>query len=304
MPECGLQQEPPTMKTPGPPLSAAVVAEVVGTYLLCFFGPGSVAVAVLLDGHKGLWQVATVWGFGLTVALYITVAISGGHLNPAVTLSMAIFRRQSFPANRVLPYFLAQFAGGVLAALTLLVLFEPTCRHFERQHNIVRGMPGSQLSAMWFGEYFPCPAMYGTDQAAFAQVTPAMAFGAEMLGTAILVCSIFALTDPRNQAAAIRYRLHPFFIGFTVAAIISVIAPLTQAGLNPARDFAPRLVAYFAGWGRIAIPGPRGCEWWVYILAPFIGGLLGAAIWQGLRSAANQVSGDLHVGESLAEKPG
>lgn len=165
-------------------------------------------------------------------------------------------------------------------------------------------MPGSQLSAMWFGEYFPNPAVYGTDQAAFALVTPAMAFVAEMLGTAMLVCSIFALTDPRNQAAAVRYRLHPFFIGFTVAAIISVIAPLTQAGLNPARDFAPRLVAYFAGWGRIAIPGPWGCEWWVYILAPLIGSPRGAAIWQGLRSAANQLSGEPDVTGALAEEAG
>lgn len=286
------------------PLLAQVLGELIGTYMLCFFGPGSVAVAVLIGGHIGLWQVATVWGFGIAMAIYAVGAISGGHLNPAVTLSMALFRRESFPAKRVLPYWAAQMAGGVLAALTLLALFGPTCRQFEVKHNIVRGMPGSQLSAMWFGEYFPNPAMYGTDIAAFAQVTPEMAFAAEALGTGLLVFFIFALTDPRNRLSPTRYRLEPFFIGFTVAALISVIAPLTQAGLNPARDFAPRIVAYFAGWGNIAIPGPRGCEWWIYILAPLVGGPVGAAVWQAFRAVAGQVSREPDLRDALAEDLG
>jgi len=65
-----------------------------------------------------------------------------------------------------------------------------------------------------------------------------------------------------------------------VAAIISVLSPLTQAGLNPARDFGPRLFAWLAGWGQIAIPGPRGGFFTVYILAPILGALAGAAIFQ------------------------
>lgn len=61
-------------------------------------------------------------------------------------------------------------------------------------------------------------------------------------------------------------------IGATVSALIAVTAPLTQTGINPARDFGPRLMAYFAGWGKIAIPGPQNGFFWVYILAPLIGG--------------------------------
>jgi len=269
-----------------PPLWRICFAETVGSYILCFFGPGSVAVAVLCAGYNGLWQVASVWGFGITMAIYATGAISGAHLNPAVTLSVAIFRKGAFPKSRIAPYIIAQMVGGVLAALTLWTLFNPTCRAFEAKHNppIVRGEPGSQLSAMWFGEYFPNPAMYGTDEQAFQQVTPAMAFGAEALGTALLLFFIFALTDKRNQLSPTRYRLEPFFIGFTVAIIIGILAPITQAGLNPMRDFAPRIVAYFAGWGSIAIPGPRGIDIWVYIIAPLIGGPIGAAVHQALRS--------------------
>jgi glycerol uptake facilitator protein len=271
------------MKEPG--LSRMMLAELIGSFLLCFFGPGSVAVAVLCSEYKGLWQVASVWGFGVTLAIYATGSISGAHLNPAVTVSMALFRGRDFPARRIYPYILAQMVGGVLAALTLWTLFNPTCVQFEAKHvpPIVRGEPGSQLSAMWFGEYFPNPAVYGTDATAFAQVTPALAFFAEGLGTALLVFFIFALTDSRNPIAPTKYRLQPFFIGFTVAIIIGILAPLTQAGLNPMRDFAPRIVAYFAGWGSIAIPGPRGMDIWVYILAPLIGGPIGAAVHQFLR---------------------
>jgi glycerol uptake facilitator protein len=266
-------------------------AEAVGSYILCFFGPGSIAVAVLVAGYSGLWQVASVWGFGIALAIYAVGAISGAHLNPAVTVAMAIFRKGAFPASRIVPYVAAQMVGGLLAACTLLMLFNPTCRAFEAKHDppIVRGEMGSQLSAMWFGEYFPNPALYGTDQAACAQVTPPRAFFAEALGTAFLVFFIFALTDQRNRAAPDTSRMTPFFVGFAVAIIIAIIAPLTQAGLNPMRDLAPRLVAYLAGWGRIAIPGPRGCEWWLYIVAPLVGGPVGAAVHQALRKGLTTV---------------
>ena len=259
-------------------------AEMVGSFILCFFGPGSVAVAVLTGAHQGLWQVASVWGFAIALAIYAVGSISGCHINPAVTVAMAIFRKHTFPARKIAPFIAAQMVGGVLAALVLLSLFGPTCRAFEQKHSIMRGAPGSQLSAMWLGEYFPNPGTYGTDEQAFAQVTPVTAFAAEAVGTAFLLFFIMALTDSRNkQGPGV---LTPLMIGFTVASVISIVAPLTQAGLNPMRDFAPRIVAYFAGWGTIAIPGPRGCEWWVYILAPLIGGLVGATVHELVRVGA------------------
>jgi glycerol uptake facilitator-like aquaporin len=73
----------------------------------------------------------------------------------------------------------------------------------------------------------------------------------------------------------------PFFIGFSVAIIISVLAPLTQAGLNPARDLGPRLFAVLAGWGPIALPGPNGV-WWAYVVGPFLGGPVGALLYDTL----------------------
>lgn len=160
---------------------------------------------------------------------------------------MAVFRGADFPWRKVLPYIGAQFAGGILASLLLLTIYGGTCARFEAEKGLVRGEPGSQLSAMWFGEYFPNPAVYGTDEKAFAQVSVAGGFAGELVGTALLVFFIMALTDKCNRLTPIPANLHPFLIGFVVACIIAILAPISQAGRNPMRDFAPRLVSYFAG---------------------------------------------------------
>ena len=272
---------------PQPDMSEALAGEVLGTYLLVLFGTGSVASAVLSGAQAGVWQVAAVWGFGATLAIYVSAGLSGAHLNPAVSLSMALLRPADFPARRLLPYVGAQLAGAVLAGGTVAALFGPLLRRFEAAREIVRGAPGSELSAMVFGEYFPNPAMFGTDAAARALVSPWQAALVEGFGTAVLVLVIFALTSPRN-ADKPGANLAPFFIGFTVAVLISLFAPLTQAGWNPARDFGPRLVAFTLGWGSIAIPGPEG-GFWVYIVGPSIGGPLGGLVWllTGERHAAN-----------------
>ena len=102
-------------------------------------------------------------------------------------------------------------------------------------------------------------------------VTSSVAFFAEALGTGILAFVIFASTHPKNKT--MKDGFIPPIIGLTVGSLIAVIAPLTQAGFNPARDFGPRIVAFLAGWKTVAF---KGC--WVYILAPILGAPIGAAI--------------------------
>ena len=261
-----------------PVVSRALVGEVVGTFLLVLFGTGSVAAAVLTGAQMGLWQVAVVWGFGVTFAIYASAGVSGAHLNPAVTLAFAL--KRGFPWGRVLPYCLAQLGGAVIAAGVVAAAFWPFVRRLEEAKGLVRGAPGSELSAMIFGEYFPNPALFGTDAAAQALVSPLAATLIEGLGTAVLVFLIFAMTDADSPAAP-PARVAPFFIGFTVAVLISLFAPLTQAGWNPARDFGPRLVAFFLGWGEIAIPGPRW-GFLAYIVGPLVGGPVGATLYDVL----------------------
>lgn len=256
-------------------------AEMIGTFILVFFGCGSIASAVVTGAQTGLWQVAVVWGFAITLAIYATSAVSGAHINPAVTITMAIYRRNEFPAKKILPYISAQVLGGFLGATVLYILFQNSIIHFETTHHLVRGEHGSELSAMMFGNYFPNPAIYGTTKEDYAQVPLWNACLAEIVGTAVLLFFVCVLTDKRNpNAPRGESHLFAFFIGFTVAIIISVIAPLTQAGLNPARDFGPRLFSFLAGWGKIAIPGPRGGFFWVYILSPIIGGIIGGFIYE------------------------
>jgi glycerol uptake facilitator protein len=261
-------------------LRSALAGEALGTFLLVLFGTGSVACAVLTGALQGLWQVAVVWGFGVTLAIYCSAALSGAHLNPAVSLAFALLRPKGFPTNRLLPYCMAQLLGATAAALVVWAAFAPFLARFEAREGLVRGAPGSERAAMIFGQYFPNPAVFGTRPEAASLVSPLGAMLVEAFGTAILVLVIFALSDPDN-AAAPEPTLVPFFVGFTVAVLISLFAPITQAGWNPARDFGPRLVALLAGYGAIALPGPHG-GFWVYIVGPLAGGLVGGLVYERL----------------------
>jgi glycerol uptake facilitator protein len=272
-------------------LPAKCRAEALGTFILVFFGLGAVHAAVLIGAQAGLWQVAIVWGIGVMLGIYVAGGISGAHINPAITFALAVWR--GFSWRFVVPYVVSQFAGAFIAAALLFGLFHTFLEAREAQKHVSRGGPGSEITAMCYGEYFPSPAPVSTaigpgskDVEAelshrYELVDEGTAFAAEVVGTALLALVVFSLTDDRNLAAPAA-RLAPVFIGLTVAILISVIAPLTQACFNPARDFGPRLFAYFAGWGSIAIPGPRGGFFTVYILAPTLGAVAGGLLYRAV----------------------
>jgi glycerol uptake facilitator protein len=267
-------------------LTARCVGEVLGTFLLVFLGCGAVHVAILTGALAGLWQVAIVWAVAIMLAVYVVGGISGAHINPAITLALAVWAR--FRWRDVLPYVASQLVGAFLAAATLFMLYGPFLKEKEEAKHVTRGEPGSEITAMCYGEYFPNPGRLAAADKAYSKddhealnalVSEPVACGAEVLGTLILALVVFAVTDERNHAAPAG-RLAPVFIGLTVAVLIAVIAPLTQACFNPARDFGPRLFAACAGWGTIALPGPRGAGFFtVYILAPVIGAFLGGALY-------------------------
>jgi len=240
------------------------IGEALGTFVLVLFGCGSVAVSVLFDAHRGLMQVALAWGIGVTLAIYLTRHLSCAHLNPAVSLAMVLGGRMCV---RKLPvYLVAQFTGAILAALALYVLFGPSIAQYENAHGIIRGTTESVKTAMMFGEYYANPD-------STAVVSLPLAMGAEAFGTFLLVLMIFALTEGCNVGRP-DDALAPVFIGLTLTSIICLIAPLTQAGLNPARDLGPRLVAWLTGWGDAAFPDQVGGFFHVYVLAPLLGGMI------------------------------
>ncbi|PIP68474.1 MAG: aquaporin [Candidatus Omnitrophica bacterium CG_4_9_14_0_2_um_filter_42_8] len=245
-----------------------LTGEVTGTFILVFFGCGAVAASVLFSAYTGLFQVAGIWGIGVTLGIYASRHLSCAHLNPAVSIGMVVAGRMH--ARKLPVYIIAQLIGAFLAAAAIYLLFANSICAYEAAHGILRGDPSSISSAMMFGEYFPNPGSSGINA-----VSLATAMFAEGIGTFMLVLMIFLLTEKCNLGRP-ENSLAPVFIGATVTVIICLIAPLTQAGLNPARDFGPRLFAFLSGWGNAAIPGPKGGFFTVYILSPILGGLLAA----------------------------
>ena len=249
--------------------------EFFGTFLLVFFGCGSVCAAVTTGAQVGVFQVAIVWGLGIATAIYLTGALSGAHLNPAVTVSMAVWA--NFPKGRMLPYVAAQLCGAFVASAVLYFVFGDALRVFEKEHGIVRGQAGSEASAMVFGEFYPNPGGRPLTTESRLRMLPTAAFGAEAIGTAVLVLVICCCTDERNKARP--QLLTAATIGLTVTLLISLVGPLTMASFNPARDLGPRVFSALAGWGGVPFR-VNGAGWWaVYIVAPVLGGLLGGGIY-------------------------
>jgi len=244
--------------------SKEFIGETLGTFLLVLFGCGSVAVSVLFGAYQGIIQIAMVWGIGVTLAIYLTRHLSCAHLNPAVSIAMVIGRRML--ARKLPVYLIAQFTGAILAGLVIYLLFGPSIAAYESLHSIIRGTPESVQTAKMFGEYYQGPG-------SSAVVSLPLAIGAETFGTFVLLLMIFALTEGCNVGRP-NDALAPLFIGLTVSSIICLVAPLTQAGLNPARDFGPRLVAWVTGWGPAAFPDQVGGFFIVYMLGPVVGGIL------------------------------
>ena len=239
------------------------VGEFLGTFIMVLFGCGSVAVAVLFNGFGSLLEVAIVWGIAVALAIFTVRNLGPAHLNPAVSIAMWLSKQ--LPLKKLPWYILSQTLGAFLAAIGIYVLFNNSIGVYEIAHGIVRGSAESYQSAVMFGEFFPNPGF-----ANLTSISPLKAAYIEGFGTFILVLVIFRLTEKPKQID----NLTPILIGLTVTLLICFIAPFTQGGFNPARDFAPRMVAYFGGWGLAAFPKYPFSFLTVYILAPIFGGIL------------------------------
>ncbi|MDP8957656.1 MAG: aquaporin family protein [Actinomycetota bacterium] len=255
-------------------LYGELTSEFFATFILILFGNGAVAVAVW-SGSYDLWAVSLMWALAVTFAVYAGGAVSGAHINPAVTITMAAFT--DFEWRKVLPYSGAQILGAFAGSAAIHAAFAGILGAFEQEQGITRGAPGSQLSAMAYTTYAPNPAIVGTDQAAFAQVSYVQWFVSEVIITALLLFGIYFLIEALNEARPLA-NLAPVFIGLLVGALVAYEAPVSMAALNPARDLGPRLWALVTGWGTVAFPGPRA-GFWIPTVSTIIGGLLGGLVY-------------------------
>ncbi|HXR71315.1 MIP/aquaporin family protein [Actinocrinis sp.] len=241
-------------------LLGELAAEFAGTLILILIGVGVVA-QVVAGGIGNHDSIAWAWGLGVILGVYVAGRISGAHLNPAVTVALAAFG--GFSWRKVLPYSLAQTLGAFVAALLVRwnyteVLGKLDPGHTIKTQGVFSTLPGNGALPvhLWGG------------------------FRDQVIGTAILLFLILAVTDLRNNSPLAN--MAPVVVGLIVVAI--GMAWGTDAGyaINPARDFGPRLASFFTGYGTAFRDQYGDLYFWVPIVAPLIGGLIGAGLYKVL----------------------
>ena len=238
-----------------------MLAEFLGTFVLIVFGCGVVAQFVLSNGTAGsALSINIAWGLAVTMGCYVSAGVTGAHLNPAVTLALAVHRR--FPWGKVLPYSLAQLAGAFVASVVVFVTYHEAINAFD---GGVRQVLGAQGTAFIWATY-PRP---------FLSTFPG-GFIDQVVGTALLVGVIFGITDSRNSPAPAG--LAPVVVGLLVVVIGATFGFNSGYAINPARDFGPRLFTFVAGWGGEVFRAGHAW-WWVPIVAPCVGGVIGGWVY-------------------------
>jgi len=248
-----------------PSLFAEWIAEFLGTFVLIMFGTGVGAMVMLFPTHNsgeiihgGFTNITLGWGLAVTMGVYIADKISGAHLNPAVTLAKAVFRK--FPWSKVVPYVIAQTSGAFAAAALVYWNYLPAFRHVD---------PHLETTA---GVFTTFPAFPELPQAGFLD---------QLIGTALFVLLAFAITDEWNEPPG--SNLAPLMIGLVVVAVGISFGGMHGYAINPARDFGPRLFTVVAGFRNNGLTDGSHV-WWVPIAGPLLGGLIGAAVYDfGIR---------------------
>jgi MIP family channel proteins len=241
-----------------------MLAEFFGTFILIVFGVGVVAQVVLSRNSAGSYlSINIAWGLAVMMGCYVSAGVTGAHLNPAVTLALAVHRK--LPWGKVLPYSIAQVAGAFAASAVVYLTYREALSAFD---GGVRQVAGAQGTAGIWATY-PQPFLSTFPGGVIDQV----------VGTALLVAVIFGITDSRNSPAPAG--LAPVVVGLLVVAIGASFGFNSGYAINPARDFGPRLFTFVAGWGSEVFRAGNSW-WWVPIVAPCIGAVAGGWVYDAL----------------------
>jgi glycerol uptake facilitator protein len=263
-------------------------AEFFGCFILISFGDGVVAMLWALIGSgrtaagntavpfnsSGDWLLIT-WGWALAVcfAIYTVGGVTGAHINPAITLGVAL--RKQLPWNKVPAYWVVQVAGCFVGAALVFLVYNNAINHYDQVNNIVKGQPGSLATYSTFAT-FPAP-YFGTVLGPLID---------QIIGTFFLALFVFAVTD--NVNLPVGSNMGPWIVGMIVMAVGISFGANAGYAINPARDFGPRLFAWAAGWGKLAMPGNYAHisnYFWVPIVGPLIGASLAVPTYDfGIRS--------------------
>lgn len=235
------------------------LAEFLGTFLLVAFGCASVAQHVVPPHLNSFLGINLGFGFGATMAVWACGGVSGGHINPAVTLAMAILGRTKFV--KVPVYWIGQYLGAFVAAACVFGIYYDGINMFD---GGVRAVTGPNATAGIFGTY---PQDY---------VSISSALGDQIFSTMLLVLCVMAITDPRNMG--VPQGLAPIAVGCVIMLIGLCFGQNCGFPINPARDLAPRLLTAIAGYGSACFTS-FNYYFWIPIVGPHIGAVCGAWIY-------------------------
>ena len=243
--------------------------ELIGTFMMCFLGIGAVATATLFGALTGPGQVGLVWGIAIALGIYMTRNLSDAHFNPAVSLCMIFAGRMKI---KDLPaYLLGQFCGAFLGAGAVWLLMADSVAKNLSNNGLTMSTNSIGSAATIWCEVFPNTAN-GT-------VSYLTGMFAEGFAVFILCLVILSVTCDHNKGK-VSANMAPLFIGLTITVLICVVGPLTDAGLNPARDLMPRVVAMMVGWSSISFGNNIFECIMVYTVAPLIGGIVAALAYR------------------------
>lgn len=248
-------------------LMSELIGEVFGTFILILLGDGVVAnvgLAPRVASTAYNWNTITLgWAFAVIVAVYVSGGVSGAHLNPAVTIMLAV--KRGFSWAKVGPYIVAQVLGAFLGALGVYLVYMEGLQAAGLPNVWCTG-PGSVFGAAVFGGVMP-DAMLAS-KTSYSLLNASIA---EFFGTAVLVWGILASGDNRNMGLV--NNLGPFLVGGTVLAVGLSLGGPSGYAINPARDFGPRLFGLLIGTKGLF----DGIYWLVPpIIMTIIGGVVGA----------------------------
>ncbi|PVU86818.1 hypothetical protein BB561_006532 [Smittium simulii] len=237
------------------------IAELVGTMIFLFIATGSVAASKFYYGVEFISPLIISTGFGLGLFLGISVAsdISGGHLNPAITIAMALFKK--IPAIRVPYYIIAQVLGAFFGATLTYLLYLGKFNKFNSGKKETTGIYGTAGIFCTFPD---------EDLSLFNRLF------VEVVLTALFAFSIFYFTDKNRKNISIYV---PLAIGLTLGIIGLTFGNLTGFALNPARDLGPRLFTLVFGWG-VKPFVEYSYYFWIPIVGPIIGAIIGAFLYR------------------------
>jgi MIP family channel proteins len=231
-------------------------AELIGTFLLVLIGNGSVAQVVLSNGTKGdFFTINFCYALAVGFGVMISGGVSGGHINPAVTLAMALAGKCAW--IKVPVYWVAQYLGAFLASPVLYAVYK------DALEDYTKGKYGIDTAGIW--ATFP-QSYLSSGTALFDQI----------IGTFILLIVVMAVTDPRNME--VNKGMYPLYVGLTVGAIGMGFGYNCGFAINPARDLGPRIFTAIAGWGS-AVFSAGNYFFWIPIVGPHIGAILGVIVY-------------------------